>query len=259
MSTPQHIAIIGGTGNLGYGMAIRLAQAGHTVVIGSRDASRAAAAAERVLQHVPGKAVTGAENAEAAEGAGFVLIAVPFASQAPTLKSLHSVLTEGTIVLDACVPLGTATGGKPTQLMGIWYGSAGQQAQALVPQGVRVVSGLHTLSADDLAKPDLSLDQDTLICGDRQADKQAVIELLSGIAGLRVVDAGRLEMSRMAESLTPLLIGINIRYKVHSGFRITGLEEQDEPASQSAAQGTGGQSSTGDQSAAAQRTKLASA
>lgn len=224
MVLAKRVAILGGTGNLGYGMALRLAKAGHSVAIGSRDADRAAEAAERTVAHVPGSTVTGAANDDAVDGADFILIAVPFANQASTLKSVYDRLTEGQIVIDACVPLGTAIGGKPTQLTGVWHGSAAQQAEALVPKGVTVVSGLHTLSAADLADTELSLDQDTLICGNRKSDKEAVTELLASIEGLRVVDAGRLEMSRMVEGLTPLLIGINIRYKVHSGFRFTGLD-----------------------------------
>lgn len=224
MAESKSVAILGGTGNLGHGMAVRLAGAGHTVRIGSRDAGRAEEAARQVSALVPSATVTGADNGDAADGADFVLVAVPFASQASTLKSVKERLRERQIVIDACVPLGTAIGGKPTQLTGVWHGSAAEQAAALVPDGVRVVSGLHTLSADDLADPELSLDQDTLICGNSKADKTAVTELLSTIEGLRVVDAGRLESSRMVEGLTPILIGINIRYKVHSGFRITGLE-----------------------------------
>jgi NADPH-dependent F420 reductase len=224
MTTAQRVAILGGTGNLGYGMTVRLAKAGHSVVIGSRDAERAATAAQRATNAIPGSAVTGATNEDAVDGADFIIVAVPFASQAPTLNAVQDRLVEGQIVIDACVPLGPAIGGKPTHMVGVWHGSSAQQANALTPKGVGVVSGLHTLSAADLTDTDLKLDQDTLICGDRKADKEAVTELLSAVEGLRVVDAGRLEMSRMVESLTPLLIGINIRYKVHSGLRITGLD-----------------------------------
>jgi 8-hydroxy-5-deazaflavin:NADPH oxidoreductase len=223
VNAPKRIAILGGTGNLGYGLAVRLAVAGHAVVIGSRLPERASDAAEKVREVVTDSDVCGTTNEQAAEFADFVVIAVPFAHQASTLKTVHDHLREGQIVIDACVPLATAYGGRPTQLTGVWHGSSAQQASALVPDGVSVVSALHTLSADLLADIDVSLDQDTLICGNRKADKAAVIELLSSIKGLRVVDAGRLEMSRITESLTPLLIGINIRNKVHSGFRITGI------------------------------------
>jgi NADPH-dependent F420 reductase len=114
-------------------------------------------------------------------------------------------------------------GGKPTTLIGVWQGSAAQASQSLVPKGVRVVSGLHTLSGALLEDLDHDLNQDTLICGDRKADKELVHDLLDRIAGLRVIDAGRLEMSRIVEGLTPLIIGINIRNKAHAGVRITGL------------------------------------
>lgn len=223
MADWQRMAILGGTGNLGYGMAVRLAQAGHPVTVGPRDPDRARKAARRVEELIPQGEVTGASNEDAVEYADYILIAVPFASQASTLKAVQANLTQGQIVIDACVPLCSSIGGKPTQLVGVWHGSSAEQAAALVPEGVSVVSALHTLSADDLAQPDLSMDQDTLICGDRKADKEAVTALLGAIEGLRVIDAGRLEMSRTTESLTPLLIGINIRYKVHSGLRVTGI------------------------------------
>ncbi|MDX8152790.1 NADPH-dependent F420 reductase [Patulibacter brassicae] len=222
---PGPVAILGGTGQLGFGLALRLAHAGTGVIIGSRDAARAEEAAHRALGAVPGGDIRGLANDEAtAAAAQVVVLAVPFSSQAATLKGLAEVLREDQIVLDATVPLAPAIGGKPTQLVGVWQGSAAQQAQSLVPKGVRVVSGLHTLSADLLADLEHPLDQDTLICGDRKADKQVVIELLSVIDGLRAVDGGRLEQSRIAESLTAMLIGVNIRHKTHAGIRITGIE-----------------------------------
>jgi NADPH-dependent F420 reductase len=221
----ETVAILGGTGNLGFGLAVRLAKAGVPIVIGSRDAGRAQEAAERALALVPGADVSGEENAAAtARAARVVFIAVPFASSASTVKSIAEALREDQIVVDVTVPLGPAIGGKPTQLLGVWQGSAAQQTQSLVPKGVRVVSALHTISGASLENLDEELDQDTLVCGDRKADKEPVIELISKIgSGLRPVDAGRLEMSRIVEGLTPLLIGINIRYKTHSGVRITGV------------------------------------
>ena len=124
------VAILGGTGNLGRGMAVRLAKAGHRVVIGSRDADRAAASATEVAQLTGSTEVTGADNGDAAAGADVVLVAVPFANQAKTLTGVKDRLREGQIVLDACVPLGPAIGGRPTQLVGVWHGSAAQQAAA---------------------------------------------------------------------------------------------------------------------------------
>jgi NADPH-dependent F420 reductase len=221
----ETVAILGGTGQLGFGLAVRLAHAGLPVVIGSRDAGRAQDAAERLRTLVPAADVRGDEHAAAVAAAGrVVVVAVPFASQAATVKGIGEALREDQIVLDVTVPLAPAVGGKPTQLLGVWQGSAAQQAQSLVPKGVRVVSGLHTISGAMLEDLDHPLDQDTLICGDRKADKDVVTALIERIgAGLRPVDAGRLEASRIVEGLTPLLIGVNIRHKTHSGIRITGL------------------------------------
>lgn len=218
------IALLGGTGQLGFGLALRFARAGHRVVIGSRHAERAVAAAERAVGILPQADVTGASNEAAAEAADpLVVVAVPFASQAATLKAVAAQLRPGQVVLDATVPLGPAIGGRPTQLLGVWQGSAAQQARSLVPDEVGVVSGLHTLSGAVLEDLDAPLDQDTLICGDRKADKQVVGALVETIDGLRAVDAGRLETSRLVEGLTPILIGINVRNKVHAGVRVVGV------------------------------------
>lgn len=222
----DRIAVLGGTGNLGYGLALRLGAAGYQVVIGSRAAERAQEAADRARQVVPEGSFSGAENPDAAASADLVVLTVPFANQAATIRSIAEFIPTGAIFLDTTVPLGPAVGGRPTQLVGVWHGSAAQQARALLPETVGVVSGLHTLNAGDLEDMSTSVDQDTLICGDSKADKQVVREVLAQIAGLRVVDAGRLETSRLVEGLTPILIGINIRYKTHSGIRITGLADQ---------------------------------
>lgn len=219
------VAILGGSGALGQGIALRLAQGGSGVVIGSRNAGRAAEAADAVRAAVPAATVEGLENGEAAARAEVVLLCVPFASQASTLNGLREVLRAGQLVVDATVPLAAAVGGKPVRMLGVWQGSAAEQAQELVPEGVTVVSALHTVSAAMLADLAHTLDEDVLVCGDRKADKQRVIALLERIAGLRGVDCGRLEQARIVESLTAMLIGLNIRYKTHAGIRITGLPE----------------------------------
>lgn len=219
------VPIVGGTGALGYGLALRLARAGREVVIGSRDAQRAAAAAQRVAKAVPGAASSGFDNAEAARRGPIVLLTVPFAGHAATLKGLSKVLYEGQLVVDCTVPLATAVGGKPTRMVGVWKGSAAEQAQELVPEGVTVVSALHTVSASALAGGE-HLDEDVLICGDRKVDKARVAGLVEQIDGLRAVNAGALETARIVESLTPLLISINLRYKTHAGLRITGLQSE---------------------------------
>lgn len=221
MSAP--VAVIGATGDLGFGLASRLARAGVAVVIGSRDADRAAAAAARIAEAVPGADVRGLANPEAAAAADLVVLSVPFASQAPTLRSIADALAPGTTLLDVTVPLATAVGGRPTRTLIVPQGSAAQQAQELVPDGVTVVSGLHTVAAKHLADLAHQLDEDVLVCGDDRDAKRRVAELIRRIPGLRPIDAGRLEASRIVEQLTALTIGVNIRHKATAGVRLTGL------------------------------------
>jgi NADPH-dependent F420 reductase len=219
----EPVAIIGATGALGYGLALRWGRAGVPVVFGSRDAGRAVEAVERARTAVPDAAFEGYENAEAATKAELVLLAVPFRNQSENLTNLKGVLAPHQILIDATVPLAAAVSGRATRTLGVWQGSAAQQAQEMVPDGVRVVSALHTVSAATCGDLDHDLDEDVLVCGDRREDKERVIALIDRIDGLRGVDAGRLEMARIAESLTALLISINARNKVHAGIRITGL------------------------------------
>lgn len=221
--TQERVAVIGGTGALGAGIALRLAASGVPVVVGSRDAMRAAETAAQVTAQVPGSSVDGAANADAVAAATIAILTVPFASHAATVKQVAPALACGTVLVDATVPLATAIGGRPTQTLGVWHGSAAEQARALVPAGVPVVAALHTVSAAVLADLSLPLDEDTLICGDDRAAKHRVAQLIGGIAGLRPVDAGPLDRARIVEQLTPLLIGLNIRYKTHSGIAIRGL------------------------------------
>jgi NADPH-dependent F420 reductase len=220
---PEPVAIIGATGALGFGLAARWGKAGVPVVLGSRDAGRAREAAGRARAAVPGGSFEAAGNEDAARAAPAVVLAVPFRNQSETLTNLKGALREGQIVVDATVPLAAAVSGKATRTLGVWQGSAAQQAQEMVPEGVRVVSALHTVSAPLLSDLDHRLDEDVLVCGDRRADKEAVMSLIGRIDGLRPVDAGRLEMARLTEQLTALLISINVRNKVHAGIKITGL------------------------------------
>jgi 8-hydroxy-5-deazaflavin:NADPH oxidoreductase len=224
--TPEPVAIIGATGALGHGLSARLAVAGVPVVCGSRSSERAEQAAARLRELVPEGVFTAGENAEAARGASVVVLCVPFRNQSENLNNLREVLHEGQLLIDATVPLAAAVGGKATRMLGVPQGSAAQQAAEMVPDGVRVVSALHTISAATLADLDAQLDEDVLICGDRKADKREAAELIGRIPGLRCVDAGRLETSRTVESLTALLISINARHKTHAGIRITGLPEE---------------------------------
>ena len=221
------IPIIGGTGALGAGLATRWAGAGVPVVIGSRSAERAAEAAERIRAAVPDADVRGLENGEAAGAGEIVFLTVPFRAQSENLNNLRDHLQPGQILVDCTVPLAAAVSGKATRSLGVWQGSAAQQAQEMVPEGVTVVAALHTVGAPTLADPSAELDEDVLICGDRKADKARVARLIELIDGLRAVNAGPLEMARIVEQLTPLLISVNVRYKTHAGIRLTGLPGGD--------------------------------
>ena len=220
---PPPVCIVGASGALGFGLAVRWGRAGVPVVIGSRDPGRAREAADRARAAVPEGSFEGLRNEEAATRADVVVLCVPFRNQSETLTNLGGALREGQILVDATAPLAAAISGKATRTVGVWQGSAAQQAEEMAPDGVRVVSALHTVSATLLRDLDHTLDEDVLVCGDRRADKAVVIELIDRIDGLRCVDAGRLEMARIAEQLTALLISINARNKVHAGIRITGL------------------------------------
>ncbi len=223
MPLPSSVSIIGASGALGQGLALRWAQAGVPLVLGSREAQRAAEAAATVAAAVPSAAVEGVDNVAAAAVSPVVVLSVPFSAQAKTLRQIAESLKPGQLVIDASVPLAAQVGGKPTQMLGVWQGSAAQQAASLLPEGVGIVSALHTVSAAILTDPDHKFDEDVLVCGDGQDQKAVASELIEAITGLRAVDAGRLENSRITESLTALMIGINIRNKAHAGIRITGL------------------------------------
>jgi NADPH-dependent F420 reductase len=194
-------------------------------VIGSRDAARAEEAAGRAAKAIDGGAFTGKQNAEAVLGVEMIVLSVPFRSQSETLTNLKGALSADQLVIDATVPLAAAVSGKATRTLGVWQGSAAQQAQEMVPEGVRVVSAFHTVSAALLTDLDHELDEDVLICGNRREDKRRVGELVDRIEGLRAVDCGPLEMARIVEQLTALLISINVRNKAHAGIRITGLHD----------------------------------
>ena len=199
MSVPDSsVTIIGASGALGFGLAVRLAAAGVAVTIGSRESERAGEAAERARAAVPDGHLNGMENAAAAAANELVVLSVPFRSHHETLTHIAASMRDGQLLIDATVPLAAAVGGKPTRMLGVWQGSAAQQAQELVPDGVGVVAALHTVSA---------------------------AALLESIDGLRCVDAGRLEMARITESLTALLIAVNVRHKAHAGIRLTGLPD----------------------------------
>jgi len=220
----ETIAIIGGAGELGFGLALRFASAGAKIVIGSRDEAKARQAAARVREAVASADVAGFGNPDAAAKASIAILAVPFSAQATILKSIKPAM-KSAILVDATVPLAATVGGRPTRMLGVWEGSAAQAARELAP-GVPVVSAFHNVSADVLQDLSATADCDILICGDDAAAKERVSALVKLIPGLRPVDAGALEMSRIVESLTALLIALNRRHKVHHcGIRITGLPQ----------------------------------
>jgi NADPH-dependent F420 reductase len=224
----RRVPILGATGDLGLGLALRLATAGVPVTIGSRSAERAEAAAERVRATVSGADVDGLENSEAVAAADLVVLSVPFRAQLETIASIRDSLAPGTVLVDC-------TGGGPpaTRALGVPQGSAAQAAQEAVPEGVTVIGAFHTVSAATLTDLDHALDEDVLLCGDRKAHKQRAARLVECIPGLRAVNAGALETARIVEQLTPMLISINIRYKAHAGIRILGLPEADHWSSRS--------------------------
>ena len=228
----EKIAIIGGTGDLGFGLALRWARAGVPVVVGSRDPGKAREAAQRIIdtvkQQAPAEAarisVSGLENAEAAAQASFVVLAVPITAQVEILKSIRGSLRD-CVLVDATVPLAAALGGKPTRLLKLWQGSAAGQTRELVPATIPVLAAFHNVSAVVLQDLAATPDCDILVCGDDESAKQTLSRFVKLIPGLRPVDAGPLEMSGIVEGLTALLISVNRRYRVHHcGIRITGLE-----------------------------------
>lgn len=218
-----NICIVGATGALGFGLAVRLGRAGLPVVIGSRDQARAVEASRRAAEAVPEGSFTGLHNTAAVNGADIVILSVPFRNQSENLTNLKTHLADGQLLVDATVPLAAAVSGKATRTLGVWQGSAAQQAREMTPPGVRVVSAFHTISAALLSNLGHRLDEDVLICGDSREDKQELAEVVQRIDGLRPVDCGPLEMARIVEQLTPLIISINARHRVRAGIKITGL------------------------------------
>ena len=218
------IAIIGGTGPEGSGLALRWARAGESIVIGSRDASRAQAAASQIAAKAGALgSVEGLENSQAVKMCDVVVLTVPFSGQAELLKQLKPSFRPGTVLIDATVPLAAAVGGRPTRLLGVWQGSAAEQAAEIVGKNVTVAAAFHSLSATVL-DGDHDVDCDVIVCSDDDRARAVASELAVKIPGVRAVDGGKLENARIVESITALLITLNIRHKVHgAGLRITGL------------------------------------
>lgn len=219
------VAVVGGTGPEGFGLALRWAQAGETVIIGSRDAKRAQDAAAKIKEKVGANAqVSGEENSAACAATDLIVLTVPFEGHANLLKQLKTVIRPGTVIIDATVPLAASVGGRASRTLGVWQGSAAQQTAELVPKGVAVVAAFQNVSAE-LLNQDGPVECDVVVCSDDPAAAQIARALAAKIPGVRPVDGGKLENARILEQITALLIGINIRSKAHSGIRITGLPE----------------------------------
>ncbi|MFI8991515.1 NADPH-dependent F420 reductase [Streptomyces antimycoticus] len=212
------VAIVGGTGALGLGLATRWAHSGVHVRIGSRRAEAAQGCADKL----PG--AVGGDNTTMIEGAAAVVVAVPFSAHAETMRAIAKIIQPGQLVIDTTAPLLPA-GPRGLRPIAPWAGSAAQQAQALLPDGTGLVSALQTVSAATLQNTELPLDEDVLLCGDHKADKNQAADLIDRIPGLRTIDCGLLDISGISERITALLIGINKRYKTHTGIRLTGLPQ----------------------------------
>jgi NADPH-dependent F420 reductase len=225
------VAIVGGTGAEGFGLALRLARAGEHVIIGSRAADRGGQSAQRAAETLGGdSSVDGTSNDEAARSADVVFVTVPFEGQAEIYRSIKDSVRSGTIVCDATSPLATAVGGRAWHVVRPWHGSAAEQAAAILGEGVRMTAAFHTVSAEALHAIDSPMDSDVMVCGDDAEAKRIVGALIESIPDLRWVDCGLLSQARIAETMTALLVSINRAYKVRdSGFRITGRDRWGDP------------------------------
>ena len=214
----MNIAIIGGTGDMGYGLSLRLAKAGHRVIIGSRTAERAEEAAKAARETTGSATVSGAENAQAVAQAELVILSVPSAGHRATVESLREALT-GKPVLDITVPLAF----KPLRYAPPAEGSNALETAAILGEGCRLASGLHTISATLLSDLEHPVEANALVVGNDQELKDTVLNLSREI-GITAYDAGTLNLSCALESQTPMLIGMNKRYgSKHIGFKLIGF------------------------------------
>lgn len=221
MQQPLTIAILGGSGKEGGGLGLRWADAGHHVIIGSRDAAKAVASAEEIKTVLPATSVHGTTNKDAAAAADVVVLTVPFSAQRSTVEDVRAQL-ENKILIDATAPL------VPPKVARVQLpadGSAVAAIQKMLGEKVRVVSAFQNVSAHHLKDLDHAIECDVLICGDDPAARETVVQLAADI-GLRGIHAGPIGNSAAAEALTSILIAINMRYKVPgAGIRITGIPE----------------------------------
>jgi NADPH-dependent F420 reductase len=224
------IAIIGGTGDEGFGLALRLVRAGEDMVIGSRSAERGQAAAEKAADLLglgsgsgTRGAISGTSNEEATSRSDMVFVTVPYAGQAEIYRSIRDAFRPDAIVCDTTTPLATAVGRLASQVITPWEGSAAEQAKAIVPKSVRLVSGFHTVSAEQLQDIRRPMEGDVLLCGADPDAKAAIGAVVEAIPDLRWVDAGPLSMARIVERLTAVLVSVNRNYGIkESGISVTG-------------------------------------
>ncbi len=214
------LAFLGGTGPEGRGLALRMALAGEEVIIGSRDASRADAAAQELLQAAPGARIQGAENGGAAATAQIAFLTLPYEGQRPTLEALGDAL-DGKVVVDVIAPM-VFQRGRGASALEVEAGSAAQEAQELLPNA-QVVAAFQNVSAEELQEPATVMDGDVVVCSDHADAKALVMDLVRKIPNLRPVDGGALANAKYVEQITPLLVNINRIHKIHAGIRIVGL------------------------------------
>ena len=214
------LAILGGTGPEGKGLALRLAMAGETPIIGSRDAGRGAAAAEELAQSVPGVVIKGPDTAGAVASADVVFLAFPYEGQRPVLEDLGAAL-KGKIVVSVIAPMKFERG-KGASAVEVEAGSAAQEAQDMLPDS-QVVAAFQNASAEELLDPSVTMEGDVVVCSDHPEAKKLVMELAGKIKDLRGVDGGSLANAKYVEQLTPLLVNINRIYKIHAGIKIVGV------------------------------------
>lgn len=213
------IGIVGGTGAEGRSLGRRLVQAGHPVILGSRQTERAETAAAEINQELGSSLASGSENAEAARCAELVVLTIPFEGMGEAMKRLASALA-GKPVISAIVPLEFVSG--VARLLPVAEGSAAQQLQAFLPEA-RVIGAFHHLSSPTLADLSQPVDADVLVCGDDAEAKRAVIALAEELPAVRGIDVGTLESAFYLEAFTAVLLRINRRYRAHAGLRITHL------------------------------------
>lgn len=213
------VSILGGTGEQGPGMALRWAKAGIEVIIGSRQQEKAAGIAAELNQELGQELIKGMANPEAAAAADVVALTVPFSAHRATIESVKEHVA-GKVFIDVCVPLDPE---NPRKMQLPPEGSATQEAQAILGDDVKVVAAFQNVSAHELRHLDHAIDCDVLVCGNDKDARQTVMDLVAKME-MRPVDAGLAYNASVVESITALLIGLNIRHKVKgSGIRITGL------------------------------------